>query len=342
MVPKYESGGVISSNLQDHPAVRAWCALGTAHAEPGAVHVLKERRKRGAGKPAVYRLPGVGRGGSAVVAKRCKAGTAWVERTIYEQVLPFLLGSQLHYYGSVEEPGGEICWLFLEDARGEEYASHAAAHRLAAGRWLGRMHVTAQGIEAAAALPDRGPDHYLQHMRSARGIIHEALVDLALGADDRQVLRGILSRYEKLEQNWPQLEVLCRGLPRTLVHGDFVGKNIRIQKGSLGLTVRIFDWESAGWGIPVVDLAQAQPDAGRVSANPDIHAYWVAVQGRWPTLDLDTVERLAHVGTVFRLLAAIGWVATGLESGSVQRTIGHLSVYESNLSCVVGAAQWIP
>lgn len=340
-MPKYVSGRVISSHLQEHPAVWAWRALGTAYAEPGAVHVLKERRNRSAGKPAVYRLPGVGRGGSAVVAKRRKAGTAWVERTIYEQVLPFLPGPWLHYYGSVEEPGGEMCWLFLEDAKGAEYAPQTMAHRLAAGQWLGRMHVMAQGIEGVAALPDRGPDHYLQHMRSAWDVIHDSLADPALSTGDRQMLRGILSRYEQLERNWPQLEALCRGLPSTLVHGDFVGKNIRIEKGALGLAVWIFDWESAGWGSPVVDLAQAQPGAGRISANPDIHAYWVAVKGRWPAVDLDTVERLAHVGTIFRLLAAIGWVAPGLTSGPVRRTIGHLSVYESNLSRLTGAAQWV-
>jgi len=275
-----------------------------------------------------------------VVAKRCKPGTAWVERTIYEQVLPFLPGPQLRYYGSAAEPGDEICWLFLEDAKGEEYAPHTMAHRMAAGKWLGRMHVTAQGIEGAAALPDRGPDHYLQHMRSAWDVIHDSLVDPALGTGDRQMLRGILSRYEQLERNWPQLEGLCRGMPSTLVHGDFVGKNIRIEKGSQGLAVWIFDWESAGWGIPVVDLAQAQPGAGQISANPDIHAYWVAVQGWWPAVDLDTVERLAHVGTIFRLLAAIGWAAPGLVSGLVRRTIDHLSVYESNLSRLIGTGQW--
>jgi hypothetical protein len=339
-MPKYESGRVILGNLQEHPAVRAWSSLGPGHTEPSAIHVLKEPWEPSALKSVVYRLVGSGRGGSSVVAKRCQAGTVLVERTIYEQVLPFLPNPQLHYYGSVEEPGGEICWLFLEDARGEEYAPHTMAHRLAAGKWLGRMHVMAQGIEGAAALPDRGPDHYLQHMRSAWDVIRDGLANPALGTADRQVLRGILSRYEQLERNWPQLEGLCRRLPSTLVHGDFVGKNIRIEKGSLGLTVWIFDWESAGWGMPVVDLAQAQPGAGRISANPDIHAYWVTIQGRWPAVDLDTVERLSHVGTIFRLLAAIGWVATGLASGPIRRTLSHLLVYESNLSRVIGAAHW--
>jgi aminoglycoside phosphotransferase (APT) family kinase protein len=339
-VPKYESGRVISSNLKEHPAVRAWRALGSAHLEPRIVHVLKERRKHSVGKPAVYRLSGVGSGGLDVVAKRCKMGTALVERTIYEQVLPYVPVPRLHYYGSLEEPGGGVCWLFLEDAMGHPYSAHASEHRQAAGRWLGRLHTMAECIDTTATLPDRSPDHYLHHLRSAWGTIHDGLSALTLRADDKDVLMGILSSYEQLEQNWSLLEVLCRSLPRTLVHGDFVGKNIRIQRDSRGLSVQIFDWESAGWGIPVVDLAQAQPGTGRIAANPEIQAYVAVVQGQWPALDLATVERLAHIGTIFRLLAAIGWAVTGLRSGSVRRVLDHLAVYESYLTCMVGTVKW--
>jgi aminoglycoside phosphotransferase (APT) family kinase protein len=198
----------------------------------------------------------------------------------------------------------------------------------------------AENIDTTAALPDRSPDHYLHHLRSAWGAIHDGLSAGSLRADDKDVLVGILSAFEQLEQNWPPLEVLCRSLPRTLVHGDFVGKNIRIQRDSRGLSVQTFDWESAGWGIPVVDLAQAQPGTGRIAANPDIRAYVAIVQGKWPALDLEIVGRLAHVGTIFRLLAAIGWVVTGLRSGSVRRVLDHLAVYESYLSCIVGTVKW--
>ena len=122
-------------------------------------------------------------------------------------------------------------------------------------------------------------------------------------------------------------------MPSTLVHGDFTGKNIRLQTDRQGLTVLAFDWEWAGWGTPVADLAQTQPGA-------DIYAYWESVQAEWPAVELETLERLAAVGTIFRLLAAIDWVTHGLASWWVWRTIEYLSVYKSRLSRVVGALEW--
>jgi hypothetical protein len=332
-VPRYTSGQVISGNLHEHPAVRAWSRLRSAHVEASAVHVLKEWLQPPIGKSSVYRLTGAGPGGSAVVAKRCLADTARVERTIYEQILPRLPVSHLAYYGFLEEPGGEFCWLFLEDASGEAYSPHSAEHRLAIGRWLGRMHATAQGIDAAAALPDRGPNHYRKHMRSAWRTIHDNLANPALTARDRDVLVGIIVLYMQLESDWHQVEALCRTMPSTLVHGDFVGKNIRLQKDGQGLTVLAFDWEWAGWGTPIVDLAQT-------TANPDVHAYWTTVHEAWPAVELDTIERLAIVGTILRLLASIDWVAGGLASWWVWRTVEYLSTYKSRLSRMVGALDW--
>lgn len=332
-MPKYVSGRVISSNLHEHPAVQAWSRLQSAHAEPSAVQVLKERLQPETGKATAYRLAGAGPGGSAVVAKCCTADTARVERTIYERILPRLPLSHLHYYGFVEEPGDDFCWLFLEDARGEAFSPHTAEHRSAAGRWLGRMHTAAQGIKAAATLPDRSPNHYHKHIRSAQRKIHDSLANPALSARDRDVLLGIMMLYMQIESNWHQVEALCRTMPSTLVHGDFIGKNIQLQKDRQRLTVLPFDWEWAGWGTPVADLAQTRPGA-------DICAYWESVKGEWPTVELDTLQRLAHIGTLFRLLASIDWVAGGLPSWWVWRTMERLSTYKSGLSRVVGSLEW--
>jgi hypothetical protein len=332
-MPRLESDRVISSSLHEHPAVQAWSRLRSTHVEPSAVHVLKERLQPTVGKSAVYRLAGAGPGDSAVVAKRCLADTALVERTIYEEILPRLPVSRLRYYGFLDEPGGEVCWLFLEDATGEAYSPHAAEHRLATGRWLGRMHTAAQGIDPPAALPDRGPNHYREHMRSAWSAISDNFANPALSASDREVLLGIILLFMQVESNWQQLEALCRTMPSTLVHGDFVGKNIRLQKDWQGLSVLAFDWEMAGWGTPVADLAQTRP-------GPDIYAYWESVQGEWPTVGLERLERLACVGTIFRLLASVDWIAGDLASWWVRRAVEHLSVYKSRLSRVVGAAEW--
>lgn len=340
-MPRYVSGRVITDNLHDHPAVRAWSRLGPGHTGPSAIHVLKEPWQPGEHKSVVYRLVGAGREGLSVVAKRCQADSVLVEQTIYEQILPHVPVPQLHYYGTLQEPGEQVRWLFLENASGDAYSAHAPAHRLAAGQWLGCLHTATQGIAAAATLPDRGPDHYRQHMRSASAAIHDGLANPDLNRIDRDVLLDILSLYEQLEAGWQKIASVCRTLPDTLVHGDFVGRNMCLRPGPHGLAIRVYDWEWAGWGSPVVDLAQTPPGITRFSTDPDIHSYWEAVQGKWATVDLDSLECLGQAGTILRLLAAIGWVAGGLAYSWIRRTMIYLSIYLSRLSRAVAAAGWI-
>lgn len=339
-MPQNESGQVILKNLHEHPAVRAWLELGPAHREPSAIQVLKERKTDRPDKSAVYRLVGVGHGGSAVVAKRCRATRAVLERTIYEQILPQLPLSRLRFYGFHQESEGGVCWLFLEEARGEAYCPLTTEHRVAAGRWLGSLHIAGQRIEAAATLPDRGSNYHRDHMRVGWEAIQENLANPALSMEDRSVLSGILSLYEQLDREWQQLEALCDLMPSTFVHGDLVGKNIRLGEKAQGMTLRVFDWEYAGWGTPATDLAQAHQGAPGLSASPDLHAYRVALGKAWPDVGPKTIERLAPVATVFRLLAAIDWASRGLRSDWVERTMRHLTIYESGLSVLVRTVPW--
>jgi hypothetical protein len=138
----------------------------TERSKPNFIELLSERRKS-----CVYRLDGVGPGGTAVIAKRSRAGEAHVEQTIYEEVLPDLPISSLTFYGVVDEPGTEFRWLFLEDAENADFTYFSEQHRKLAARWLGLMHVCAERVFAVSRLPDRGPQHYLDHLHSSRRII---------------------------------------------------------------------------------------------------------------------------------------------------------------------------
>src|SRR5262245_7404546 len=102
---------VLPSNLQDHRAVKAWRKLHTEWFETDQIEILKLKTKS-----AVYRLGGIGPDGAAVIAKRCKTATAMVEQAIYGLFLSRLPLPALRCYGSVTEPEGEYCWLFVEDA----------------------------------------------------------------------------------------------------------------------------------------------------------------------------------------------------------------------------------
>src|SRR5438093_1311268 len=92
-----------------HPAARAWCEFQQAWIEPGRIDTLKDKRKS-----SVYRLHGVGPGGAAVIARRCRPAVAEVQRLIYEELLPLAPVRSLQCYGALTNC--EYNWLFLEEA----------------------------------------------------------------------------------------------------------------------------------------------------------------------------------------------------------------------------------
>ncbi len=324
---KHATIEILRTDLLEHPAVKAWSELQPRRVEPESIAILCEMKKS-----ATYRLEGVGLADSAVIAKRCRQADAVIEQTIYEEVLPHLPITAIHYYGIVEEPNSEFCWLFLEDAGREEYSPYIEEHRVLAAQWLGFMHTSAARVAPADLLPDRGPGHYLEHLQSGRDKILRNLANPALKADDLVVLKSIVSQYEVLESRWCQVKEFCEGLPWTLVHGDFTGKNLRVRVGPAGIALLPFDWEDAGWGVPAPDLAQsALRGSGGFSANPDVATYWSVVRDHWPSLDLQTMQRLANCGKTFRCLAAINWNAQSLAYECPEWAMGDMRIYQAEM-----------
>ncbi len=303
-----------------HPAARAWAAFGAGPA-PAAVEALKETRKG-----AAYRLAGAGPGGSAVVAKRCRRETARVERVVYEVALPGLALAP-DYRGYLEDGDGESAWLFVEDAAGREYSPDDAAHRAAAARWQAALHTAGHRPGLARLLPDRGPAHYLQHLHAGRQRALAGLDNSELRPEDRAMLRSLAARCEALAADWARVEAACAGCPATLVHGDFVEKNLRVRPGPALLA---FDWEMAGWGTPAADLAEC----------PDLGAYAEAVRGVWPRFGAAGLRRLAGCGRLFRALAAVSWTSWRLAYPWPGRAVNHLRCYEAELAALGRDRPW--
>jgi aminoglycoside phosphotransferase (APT) family kinase protein len=113
------------------------------------------------------------------------------------------------------------------------------------------------------------------------------------------------------------------------VHGDFVGKNIRIRSGPRGYTLLPFDWGDAGWGIPAVDLAQAAHPYPDFSASPGVPTYCALMRQQWPRIPVQTIERLANCGTLFRCVAALDWEAHDLVYPWRDAALRHMAVYGS-------------
>src|SRR5262249_11817746 len=102
------------SDPLEQAAVKAWGELRPGRSRPGRVEVLHGRCDK-AWKRTICRLVGSGPAGAAVIAKRCPRAQSVLERTLYEEVVPYLPVPTLRYYGCVEDPDGRSCWLFLED-----------------------------------------------------------------------------------------------------------------------------------------------------------------------------------------------------------------------------------
>jgi hypothetical protein len=328
--PGQECGSEAKRGLLDHPAVAAWHQLGRGPLELDRIDVLKEKNKS-----VVYRLHGTFSDGQSMVAKKTLAESAQIERMVYEELLPRVSLPSLQLYGFVEE--GDCCWLFLQDAHGEEYRPSDEEHRALAGEWLGTVHrrIRLNG----SGLPDRGPAHYRMLLSASRAILREHLTNPVLSSQDVAMLRSIIEQYDLIESHWEKIEQISALVPPTLVHGDFVIKNVRVQRRQAGLRLLVFDWENAGFGVPAVDLTQF---TGR-TVSPGL-AFYQSVNPL-PSISASglTLETLADWGRILRLIESIRWATTKLcfkPYDWLTMPISCLEVYQARLTAALASMHW--
>jgi hypothetical protein len=342
-MPKYSTLEIIrTGRLEEHPAIQAWRVLQPGRIAPQSIEILQETSKS-----RVYRIVGAGLGGSAVIAKQRWCQGALIEQTIYQAVLPHLPLPCLHYYGFVQSDDG-YCWLFFEDAGREGYSPRIEEHRLLAARWLSTMHMSAARLTAASQLPDRGPSYYLAKLQSVHAIIQRVLANFALNTSNRMIFESIVSQCDLLQAHWSKVEQMCELVPRTVVHGDFVGKNVRVRPSPSGLILLPFDWETAGWGLPAIDLwtigfVWFADDSAASSASPEINLYQSIVRQVWPQLGIHDIRVLADLGMIFRKIDAIDWACADLEDrrsdGMLEACVGDLRFYQDEVASVFQAIE---
>jgi thiamine kinase-like enzyme len=312
------------------PCVRAWAALDPGHPEPKWIERIKgtpRAEKQG------WKLLGAGPGGSTVIAKRCREETAILEGRVYERLLPALRLNRLHFFGAVRREGES--WLFIEDAGGEELAPHLPEHRALAVRWLAVMHSSAVQVSASAGLPHARPDRYLSHLRGARANLLAHLGTASARAEERAPLESLVARCDRLEADWDRLASHAMAMPNTLVHGDFVAKNLRLRSGPSGMVLVPFDWEHAGWGTPAIDLGTFAMSC--VDASPELAAYCATARSLWPEVREEVVFRAAASGRILRWLAALDWFCLALDRKWPPRVHINLRHYDTQVARSIDA-----
>ena len=295
---------VLTESVREHPAVQAWLQVQSDSVEPDSLELVQRRRHS-----TVYRLNQGKEDRARVIAKRCRTATARIERTIYEDLLPLTGMPALRCYGLLEEPEGEYGWLFLEDAAGARYSPQLHHNRALAGCWLAKTQLTALAHDLKSCLPGRELDHYLRLVRGCRSILLHHLGRSALSTEDAAVFRNVSAHLDVVESLWGELEEICDVMPRTLVHGDFVNKNLRIRDAVTGPALLVFDWEFAGWGVPAADLAQL---IDRV-ASPDLDLYCPILNREYSHLDLRDIQAVAACGNLLRMVDQTSWATVGQE-----------------------------
>jgi len=184
------------------------------------------------------------------------------EIATYERILaPFAAGAPGFYGSAVDlRRGGH--WLFLERVCGAPLTEVGdfAVWRQACG-WLAGMHgrlARAPGLsDATAVVP------LVQYDRvHARAWMERAQQNLETDAAQPRSVRlhfaSLASRYERVLD-----EIAAQ--PSGFVHGDFFASNVLVETAAGQVRVRPVDWEVAGMGPMLMDLAALT--AGRWSED---------------------------------------------------------------------------
>jgi Phosphotransferase enzyme family len=169
-------------------------------------------------------------------------------------------------YAAVSDPRRGRYWLLLEKVSGVELWQVGELEVWEeVARWLAGLHDRFAG--ETADLRTKNPhlfDFETTWFDLWRGRAQKALVE----SDDSRAsaLLGALDRYDEVIEK-------LEALPRTLVHGEFYPSNVMVARDDSGLRVCPVDWEMAGTGPGLLDLAALSGGFGRSERGRLFSAY---------------------------------------------------------------------
>jgi thiamine kinase-like enzyme len=315
---------VIRDDLERHPALVAWTRVQRPVRQPTSIEILKRETPNS----AVYRLRGVGPSGLAVIAKRRPEGDLETESRLYADVFPRLPLPAICVYGVLEAHEGHS-WLFLEDCGDEWYTPKVEEHRQLAVDWLATLHTAS--ARSLPWLPRTGSTFYFAVLRTAQREVRRSLGHHALSPENVATLDRILRWLHRAEERWHEFEAACADSPESLVHGDFLPKNVRIRRRRGRLELVAFDWETSGWATPAADLALLP--GGRAQ----LRAYHRRIREAGSGLRGSDLARLRALGRLYRLINSVYWETRSFEYDWIVRAMRHMELYESRLKEAVEA-----
>ncbi|MEO6436553.1 MAG: aminoglycoside phosphotransferase family protein [Tepidisphaeraceae bacterium] len=184
------------------------------------------------------------------------------------------------FLGAVEDDAQQRFWLFIEDVPGRPLAELKLDFWLDAARWLAGMHrqfePTIQSLAGDAPLLRYDADYFRLWILRA--------------AENHTSLRGLMTKYDRVVDR-------LASLPATFVHGGFFASNVLVQNSPWGALIRPVDWEMAGIGPGLIDLAALITDDGGAEAWGD------AERGQLVGAYYEVWSQGQHAATPFELFA---------------------------------------
>jgi hypothetical protein len=166
------------------------------------------------------------------------------EIEVYRTVLPGLELGTADCYAAVSDESAGRFWLFLERVPGVElYQIGELETWRQAARWLAVAHASL----AERRPPGRGTRRLLRYDADFFRCLGARARAFA-PAQSRAAVDWVIDRYEAV------IELLAI-LPVTIVHGDFYASNILVGGHEGGMRICPIDWEMAGVGPALLDVA---------------------------------------------------------------------------------------
>jgi aminoglycoside phosphotransferase (APT) family kinase protein len=199
------------------------------------------------------------------------------EIATYEWILAPLTVGAPRFYGSVVNRQRGDYWLFLERIRGvplTEVGDFAVWRHACA--WLGAVHgrlARDPGLaEARALVPLVRYDRETAHVWMDRARQHlEA--DIARPRSLRRRIASLALRYGAFLDEFV-------ALPSGFVHGEFFAANVLVETSVIGQPVRPVDWELAGMGPLLMDLASLTAGSWTEDERAEMAASYRAAAGQ--------------------------------------------------------------
>ena len=169
---------------------------------------------------------------------------SYQELRVYKRILSRVNLGTPQLYSVRWEPARRTYWLFLEDIGGSRLRDSRNYQRwVSASRWAARFHSRTRNLLASITnfLPVYDFKRYQRCAKRVRSILPD------LQPSDRRLVEPALSHYvDRME--W------FAALPRTVIHGQYFGKNIMLRPRNHEQPLAVIDWETAALGPGTYDL----------------------------------------------------------------------------------------